>query len=191
MDAYIAKLQSKAMKPYSVDISGKGFNSVDAVLHPASYYIGSTLVARKPVNLMSSPSKSSTLLQAFPKGVNVGKIYSYVIKDGFLWWSVDWFSGKHAGFVKHEPGLFSAPIAEETSTGLAIATDKAIKAKEESETIGAKVEQATKGIITGTADVVTGIGKTLSSLGGNLRWIIIGVLAFAILAFIIVNRPRQ
>ncbi len=191
MDAYIAHLQTKAMKPYMVDIAGNGFNNADAVPNPASYYIGSTLVARKPVNLMSSPDEKSTLLQAFPKGANVGKIYSYVIRNGFVWWSVDWFSGKHAGFVKHEPGLFSAPIAEETSSGLAIATKKVEQAKAEAETIGAKTLEAGKAIITGTADVVTGVGKTLSSLGGNLRWIIIGVLCFAVLAFIIVNRPRQ
>ena len=133
----------------------------------ASYYLDSTLVARKPVTVFDLPSVTSKVIKQYPKGVNVGVIQSYVLRDGELWWEVNWFSGKHQGWVKHDVGLFNKSIAEASGSGKKITDEKAamIKEIESNDPIG---------------QLGKGINESLSFAGKNLKWILLVVILVAV-----------
>lgn len=148
---------------------------------PASYYYGSTLVARKPVTVYSAAGEGGKVVKQYPKGAQIGKIYSHVLRDGFVWWSVDWFSGKHQGFVLHDPALFDSEVAEVTSQGKKDADYQAkMKAMEEAN-LANKVLKAGGELVQGATDIVKGAGNTLSMIGDYLPVILI----FAILIILL------
>lgn len=148
----------KREKMYSVD-------SLDAVKRSADYYVNSTLVARNPVTVRKIPSDSGEVVKEYSKGSNVGTIYSWVVRDGQVWWQVNWFSGKPQGWVKHDKSLFDSEIAEQTSQGKAIEVQKE---KERLEEEANPFNQLTKG--------VSGIAEGFGSFGANFKYVILGVL---------------
>lgn len=186
-DDYIQELQAKYFKPMFVDQTGRS-NHAEAVSKPASYYLDSTLVARVPVTIYRTPSTTSDVVIDIPKGGNVGKIQSYVVRDGQVWWDVYWFSGKHAGWVKHEPGLFNTNIAEQTSSGVAhdATVKKSVDTANKKDIIDTTSEAVNK-TVEGTGNLIGGLGDTLGSIGSNLKWILLAavilVVVFAALKF--------
>lgn len=148
---------AKREKMYSVD-------SLDKQKRSADYYINSTLVARNPVTVRKIPNDLGEVIKQYPKGSNVGIIYSWVVRDGQVWWQLNWFSGKPQGWVKHDSSLFDADIAEQTSSGKAIEVKKELERIEEEKN---PFNQLTKG--------VSGIAEGFGSLGANFKYILIGV----------------
>jgi hypothetical protein len=176
-DIYIKELQTKAMKPYLVDSTGRT-DYADVISKPASYYLDSTLVAKVPVTMYSSPDDKSPIVMKFPKGANVGTIFSYVVRNGQVWWDMDWFSGKHAGFVKHAPELFNYDIAEQTSTQKQYDD---IKKEIDKPNVIENVGNSVLDLTNGASKALSGVGDSLSFLGENLKWIIIGVVVVVII----------
>lgn len=161
---------------------GPGVNHADA--KPASYYLDSTLVARKPVTVYKSPSVTSPIVMKYKAGSNIGKIYSWTLREGFLWWSVDWFSGKHQGWVLHDPSLFNTKIVEDTASGKLIEDKQAEikKAVEENDPF-----KGIKDVGSGINKAIGGAGDTIGFIGSNMKWILLVVivvsLAYAYKAF--------
>lgn len=180
---HIKELQAKALKPYLVDHTGRT-DYADAIVKPASYYLDSTLSAKVPVTMYKLPDEKSPVVMHFTKGSNIGIIYSYVVRNGQVWWEINWFSGKHAGWVKHAPGLFDANIAEQTSTQKQFDD---LKAEINKPNVVEQLGQSAVDLTAGTAKALSGVGDSLSFFGENLKWIILGVLAivmvFAFLKF--------
>ncbi len=176
-DDYIQELQAKYFKANNVDQSGR-VNYADAMpAKPASYYLDSTLVAKVPITIYKNPDIKSDIIIEIPKGGNVGIIQSYVIRDGQVWWDVNWFSGKHAGWVKHVKGLFNTDIAEQTSSGSeqSKTVSKSNSILNEKSTIE-KVSQGIGNAVEGTADA-------LGSFGSNLKWILIASVILIVIYF--------
>jgi len=139
----------------------------------ASRYLDSVLVALKPGTVHSGVN--GPVFASFPKGANLGNIYSYVVdKSGRVWWQID-RTGPYANkFVLSEPGKFDSIIAENTSSGKAIETAKAqrdLLAKSPLDDLGK-----------GLTDIVTGAGKTLSGLGKNFGVIVL-IIFIAVVGF--------
>lgn len=152
----------------------------------ADYYLDSKLIARQPVTLYQSPSDTSPVLKKFGRGEQVGMIQSWVVRNGQVWWDVNWFSGKHAGWVKHVPGLFDKEIIEQTSSGQTHTTtvEKQIATTKDDDVL-TKITDAAGNVVTGVGDAVAGTGSLLSNIGKNLTTIIIVILVIAlIIAFI-------
>lgn len=182
---YIQELQAKTMKPYLVDQSGR-MDFAEVVSKPASYYFDSTLVAKVPVTARQSPSDTAPIVQSFPKGANVGVIQNYVVRDGQVWWDMDWFSGSHMGWIKHDPSLFDATIAEQTSSGAVqdATVKKLVDAAAKPADIGTAVIDGAGNVVQGASNLLSGVGDTLGSIGANLKWYVLAiVLVVVILAF--------
>lgn len=64
--------------------------------------IGKTLYALKEVKVYHLPIESSQVIRTTPRAGIVGVVYTYVEKDGFIWWSLE-----NSGYVKHQPNTFS------------------------------------------------------------------------------------
>ncbi len=179
-DNYVQNLQAKYYAPWLRDATGR-LNHADIVVKSADEFLDSTLVAKNPVTMYKAPTKGSDIVMEFPKGANVGKIQSWVTRDGSVWWDVNWFSGKHAGWVKHDPGLFNAEIAEATASK--VVHDQAVNKAIES----ANKKTAIESVVDGVSDAVSGAGESLGMLGNNLKWIIIAavitVIIFGFLKF--------
>lgn len=186
---YIQELLAKSMKPYMVNPAGK-MDYAEVVSKPASYYFDSTLVAKVPVTARQSPDDTAPVVQTFTKGTNVGVIQDYVVRNGQVWWDVNWFSGSHMGWIKHDPALFDASIAEQTASGavqaatVAKLNTAAAKPASSVEAIADATTNATVNAVTGAGNFISGAGDLLTSLGGNLKWIALAVvLLVVILAF--------
>lgn len=183
---YIQELQAKLMKPLLVSPSGR-MDYADVITKPADYYLDSTLVAKVPVIIRKSPSDTAPIVNKYAKGTNVGKIQSWVVRNGQVWWDIDYFSGIHAGWVKHDPALFDATIAEQTASGavqnaeVKKLTDAAAKPAD----IASAVIDGAGNVVQGASNLLSGVGDTLGSIGANLKWYILAiVLVFIILAFL-------
>jgi len=72
----------------------------------ADDFIGGELWALNlPVSVYSG-ADTTKFVYSIPKNSFVGKIYSYVVKDGKVWWQID---NKNLNrFVKHEEGVFDS-----------------------------------------------------------------------------------
>lgn len=148
----------------------------------ADYYLDSTLIARQPVTLYQSPSTTASVLKKFVKGENVGKIQSWIVRDGQVWWDINWFSGKHAGWIKHIPGLFSEEISEQTASGKT--HEETVKEQQEltkDDDLVTKITDAAGNTITAASDAVSGAGSLISNIGKNLNTIIIVILVIALI----------
>lgn len=157
-----------------VDSFNKGFQQDNAdPAKDAAYYTGSKLVARKALKVYSSPSVAAPVVKAYEKGANVGIIYSWVVRDGFLWWQIDWFSGKPQGFVLHDPALFDYKIVQDTASGKTVAErNKAIEEAINNDPLS----KLGKGV----GDVLGGVGDSIGFFGGNLKWILLVVIVVAL-----------
>jgi len=147
-------------------------DSLEGKKKSADFYINSTLVAKTALPVYKIPSTSGDIVKSYTKGANIGKIYSWVVRDGQVWWQVNYFSGKPQGWVKHEKGLFDSEIAEQTSDGKAIEVKKEQERIEDEKSIGA---QLTKG--------VTGITEGFGSIGANFKYILLAVLVLVAVYF--------
>lgn len=67
----------------------------------ADQIIGKTLYANATVKLYKLPDTSSQLMNTINRPNVVGVVYSYILRNGALWWQLT-----DMAYVKHEPGLF-------------------------------------------------------------------------------------
>jgi len=163
MRDYIEYLETKPLKHLVMDNTGRvGIDYADKVGKPASYFYGSWLVAKEPVTVYSSPN--GTPLKKLNTGSTVGRIYSHNDRDGEIWWVLE----NNGGAVKHAPGRFDTSIAMETSSGQ---KHEELMLDLQKDPIGDTV----KTLATGVTDTVKGVGESLSFLGGNLKWVLLGL----------------
>lgn len=166
---YMEKLNARGLKAWYVDPTGRmPLDHVDE-LKNADYFIGSWLTAKSPVNTYTSPA-GAVLDKTYKAGQLVGRIYSWVLRDGQIWWQLN-----DGGFVQHAPGRFDTKVALDSASG-----------KEHNELLEDlktpnPVENVVANIGTGVGDAVSGVGKTLSTLGNNLSVILL-ILAALVLA---------
>lgn len=175
-DPYIQKIRERT------SIKSRGTvhprrDHAEATSKDANYYIGSKLVARVPVKVFRAPTPTSDVIATYNKGQNIGVIQSWVLVNGVLWWDVNWFSGRHQGWIKHEPALFNTKVAEATASG-----------KQHAEVVAKQIElmnrkEGIEKLASGIGDAVGGVGNTLSFLGNNLKWIIAAVIVLVLIFF--------
>lgn len=67
-----------------------------------SEIIGKTLFGLKDVNIYHLPSTASGIIKTVVAGQPVGVVYSYVEREGAIWWQL-----QNSGYVKHQKGTFS------------------------------------------------------------------------------------
>lgn len=144
--------------------------------HAESYpgeYLDGELVALVPVNVYSRPDGS--LLRTVKKGGTVGKILSYVVKDGVVWWQLYGPDGKGAEFVKHGTGVFDKDILMKSLA--------AEKAKEEE-----IVKKAAEKRMAENTNPLYRAGKDLESIipdFGAIKWVLYGIAAVIALLLIL------
>jgi hypothetical protein len=107
----------------------------------ASDVIGNWLKAKKQVPVLDRPN--GNILRIAKPGEYLGEVYSYVVRDGILFWQF-----KNNIFVKHGEGLFEMQQTRPPEPEIS---------KDVFGEIG-------KGI----SDLVSGAGKTLSGVGQSL-----------------------
>jgi|SRR3972149_1241220 len=184
MDTYINYLEGKALKHLVIDGAGRvPIDHADSI-KSAAYYIGSWLVAKRPINVYSSTITNGIVAQkiikTIPTGGNVGRVFSYVSKPDSLWWQLEGASGNGTGgFVKHETGAFDNTIALDTSSGKEH-KENVERLKELTVEPLDKVTTGISKVVSGVGDSIGGIGKTLTGLGDNLPLILIGITALLI-----------
>lgn len=189
MNDYIGVLHANYAKAYHVGPSGKTVNHADE-LQDVDFYLDSWLKALKNVTVYDSPITNGIVankpIAQFHPGDIIGKVYSFVLKDGHIWWQLDDPTGKPFGWVQHAKGLFDPELALSTSSQKAIDDNRAaIKASDAANPVN-KVVTAGGNVITGLSDVVAGAGKTLQSFGQNLHWIVLAIL-LGVMGYIIFN----
>lgn len=132
-------------------------------------------------------SPAGQYLKTFKKGSTPGRLKSYVMRDGFVWWELgDNNLKSQSMWFKHTtPGVFDKDVA--LKTGNQGSDTEWKKRLEES---GLTESQAIKSIgdgisstVSGVGAVVQGAGKSLSALGNFLPLIVISVLIIAIIIF--------
>jgi len=106
--------------------------------------IGKTLYANEAVNVYSLPDTSSSILFTVKTGDLVGSVYSYILRDGKLWWMLQ-PSGQldKYGYVIHETNRFSESIIREQGSLTIKEVEEAKKLAEMStlETVGYYIKQ--------------------------------------------------
>lgn len=146
----------------------------------ADDYIGASLYAVAPVNTYKGDL--TTVVKKYSKGAYLGTIYSYILKNGFVYWQLN-----DNTFVKHNSS--DLRVDESTTYSAIKEQQKAEQEKAYSETVTGKIENAGKAVVDattktvkGVGDAVGGLGTTLSNVGNNFTIIlaIVAVLALAI-----------
>ncbi len=179
MDPYIEHIERKQYKHLYVDSSGRvPIDHVDGI-KKATDFVGSWLVAKKLINIYSSPG--GAVIGTRNPGQTVGRIYSYVDKYGNLWWQLEGTGGGNGGFVKHETGAFDQNIAVGTSSQ----TEHEKNVQEMWDKVNEpdlvdKVGSGLSNVVGGVGDVAKGLGNTLTNFGQYLP-IIIGALALFVI----------
>jgi hypothetical protein len=170
MDPYIQRLENKPLKHLVMDGAGRvGIDHADEVV-TADRFIGSWLMAKKPISIYDRPGGSVINIRKY--GENVGRVFSFVNRDGSVWWQLEGGSGNGTGgWVKHEKGAFDQGIAEKTSSG----------AEHDAVLESLKVPDPLADIQAGFSSATGGIGKALSGFGENLNMIIILAIGAVIL----------
>jgi len=65
--------------------------------------IGKTLYGiHEAIKVHHLPVEASNVIRTVPKGAPVGVVFSYVLREGVVWWQLE-----NSGWVKHEKGKFS------------------------------------------------------------------------------------
>lgn len=132
-------------------------------------YIGGTLKALQPVQVLTGPT--GTVVKTVNAGGIVGKIYSWVVRDGVVFWQLE--SGQ---FVKHGQNIFDLPYLENS-------LKKAAEIKEAE--IQKKVEQRQEA----NKSVLYQTGKDLqegfSFISSNLKWLFVGALVIVFIVLFI------
>lgn len=174
-DDYLDRIKARGLKAYIIDETGRyAEDYADKPVQSADRFLDSKLVAKTAVTARQSPNDNAPIIKQFPKGTNVGVIQSWVVRDGQVWWDVNWFSGKHMGWVKHNPDLFDSKIAEQTASGKA--HEETVKKIDKIMTEKSAIEKLADGV----SSTAGGLGDSLAFLGKNLKLIIIGAIVFVI-----------
>jgi len=186
---YIDTLKTNYMKAYHVGHTGKVLNHADEALE-ADYYIDSWLKALKKVtvysNYIDNGIVAPTPVAVFEPGEIVGRVYSYKLYNGSIWWQLDDPQNKHFGWVKHEKGLFDPKTALDSSSQKVHDSElAALQAKIDNDPLD-KLGQAGMDILSGAGGVISGAGKTLASFGANLHWIVLAIL-LGVMGYIVFN----
>lgn len=171
-DNYIGKLNavSAREKAAAVGPTGKMLNhadDADAIAGSAGDFIDSWLKAIDKINVYDKPSGSVKAI--FYPGEIIGKISSYVVNGGYVWWIIEDPQGNHYGYVRHVPGT----TTPEGGWGEQDQEDRERldKMQEESD-----IFKPFKTLGEGFGDLVSGIGEGLGNLGGSLKWVVIAVI---------------
>lgn len=172
-DNYIGKLHATSAreKAASVAPTGKMLNhadDADAIAGSAGDFIDSWLTAVDKVNVYDSPGGNVKAI-FYPDEV-IGKIASFVVKGGYVWWLIEDPQGNHYGYVRHVPGTTkpSGGWGEQDRTD----RERLDKLHE-----GNDILKPVKDLAQGVGDAVSGIGDTLGGLGSNLKYIVFLVIA--------------
>lgn len=142
-------------------------DTTDNLSGSASDFIGGKLVALNPVTVYSSPN-GNPILTVNP-GQTVGTIFSYVNKDGSVWWLLE--SGN---FVKQSKDVFDSDI---------LVNSIAEKEKEKK----ARIDAAAKERMDANTNPLYRTGKMLESILSldTMRNIIIGIIVLIVGSFLL------
>lgn len=172
-DNYISRLQATSANEKAAVIAPTGrvlnhADDADAISGDAGDFIDSWLTAITAVSVYDAPGGSVKAI--FQPGEIIGKIGSFVVKNGYVWWLIDDPTGKHYGYVRHVPGTTkpSGGWAEQDKE----MQENIDRIKEEND-IFAPVKKLGSGI----GDLVGGVGNTLGGLGDSLKWIVFILIA--------------
>lgn len=135
----------------------------DNVEGQPSEFLDGTLVALKPMIIYSRPDGNN--IRSVKANQTVGKIYSYVVKDGVVWWQLY----DNQGFVKHGSGLFDAQMLQSSIAAVKSASDAKVKAAADKR-INANREKLISDL---TPDFL-----------GDLKWYLIGIVVIVVLIMI-------
>jgi hypothetical protein len=126
--------------------------------------INKTLIAKINVVAYSQPFITSPVYAAYKSGQTIGVVYSYVIKNGVIWW-LFYDVNKKPYYVQHKEGKFSLTSLKDQG---AKTTAQKTKEKEEKE----KEENST------ILDKFAAFG---SDFGSTLKWVLIAaIVAFGL-----------
>lgn len=67
----------------------------------ADQIIGKQLYTKQATPVFTLPDSTSAILKTIAAGGLIGEVYSYITRDGLLWWQI-----ASGGYVKHEKGKF-------------------------------------------------------------------------------------
>lgn len=172
-DNYIGRLQavSAVEKAAAVGPTGKMLNhadDADSIAGSAGDFIDAWLKAVDKVNVYDKPSGAVKAI--FYPGEIIGRIASFVVKGGYVWWLIDDPQGNHYGYVRHVPGttIPEGGWAAEDK----IEQERLDKLHEEND-----IFKPLKDLGQGIGDAVSGIGDGIGALGGSLKWVIFAVIA--------------
>lgn len=116
----------------------------------ANDVIGKTLIANIPVNVYSQAANINLLYTVRP-GNTVGVVYSWVNKNGVIWWQLE--PGNK--FVSHSIGKFNLQVLEDQ--GLLTTEEKEQVKEEENKTWFQKfLEGTSKKVLTSAALIAIG-----------------------------------
>lgn len=73
-------------------------------IYSAAQVIGKSLIAKTKINIRRLPSQTAEILSVTKPGQTVGKVYSYVEKEGFIWWQLN---NEKGPWVAHKAGWYS------------------------------------------------------------------------------------
>lgn len=111
-------IKQKAYEPYLSRYDNADTLSVNDI-------IDGNLYALKPISVFNKPD--GTVLKTVPKGAFVGKVYSYVQKDGSVWWQLNDLKS----FVKHTPDSFDLSKLKQSVEAVKVAKQVEIMKKVE------------------------------------------------------------
>jgi hypothetical protein len=87
----------------------------------AGKYIGAIVQAQRPFELIRFTNTGTQLLRKVKSGERIGTITGdFVYRDENLYLSLNYFSGKSAGWVLYKPGIFDNKILNDTNQSKAI-----------------------------------------------------------------------
>lgn len=73
--------------------------------YSADQIVGKTLIAKKPVALKRLPAKSAPTVYTVPTGGTVGVVYSWIQRDGLLWWMF-YDSNQKTYYAQQQPNTY-------------------------------------------------------------------------------------
>lgn len=121
----------------------------------ANEIVGKTLFAKKKIDVYNSSAPDGKIIYSVNSGDTLGPVYSWVMKNGALWWQLEWQleANNFGAFVKHEIGAFDVKALEDQ--GAQTTLDKINEEKE-----------ANKSSFDKIADLVSKNIKTIAIIGG-------------------------
>lgn len=73
--------------------------------YSANDIVGKTLIAKKNIDIKRLPSRLAPTVYTVRPGNTVGVVYSWIQKDGYVWWMMYDEKGQ-TYYVIHEPGAY-------------------------------------------------------------------------------------